>query len=438
MSASRRISSSSGSSRAELALEPLGAGAEARELGRAARRAERRRTARAWPQWWQWSAPSPCSDERDVAVRAAERRPARAAVQRRRDAAAVEEQDRLAALVGDAARARRAAAPRADSPASRRRSTTCTGGSGRAEPAAELEPLEPLPALRPRRRAAVDGDRALERRALRGDGARVVARVGLLLVRGVVLLVDADRARASRTGAKIAERAPTTTRASPDAIRSRSSRRSASVSPEWRTATRSPKRARKRPTRLRRERDLGHEHDRAEPALERRLAGPQVDLGLAAAGRAVEQEVRRRRRRAPPTIRASAASCAVGQRARAPPRRRATRGSPGWRRSPRALRASRRDERERARRRRAVVVGEPEREVDERRRDRPDTLDGDRLDPPAAPRPRARRRRRARRARPNGTDTTAPFSSPSARYVNGPRESARGDERIDGGEAGHR
>ena len=54
---------------------------------------------------------------------------------------------------------------------------------------------------------------------------------------------------------------------------------------------RSPKRARKRPTRLRRERDLRNEHDRAAPALERRRAGLQVDLGLAAAGRAVEEEV---------------------------------------------------------------------------------------------------------------------------------------------------
>ena len=43
--------------------------------------------------------------------------------------------------------------------------------------------------------------------------------------------------------------------------------------------------------RLRRERDLGDEHDRAEAALERRRARLQVDLGLAAAGRAGEQQV---------------------------------------------------------------------------------------------------------------------------------------------------
>src|SRR5256885_753874 len=45
-------------------------------------------------------------------------------------------------------------------------------------------------------------------------------------------------------GAKIAERAPTTTWASPRAIRSRSSRRSASLRPECRIATESPKRPR--------------------------------------------------------------------------------------------------------------------------------------------------------------------------------------------------
>jgi hypothetical protein len=39
--------------------------------------------------------------ERDVAVLAAQRRPARTAVQRGRDAAAVQQQDRLAAAVRD-------------------------------------------------------------------------------------------------------------------------------------------------------------------------------------------------------------------------------------------------------------------------------------------------------------------------------------------------
>src|SRR2546430_2807314 len=45
------------------------------------------------------------------------------------------------------------------------------------------------------------------------------------------------------------------------------------------------------PQRLRRERDLRHEHDRPEPALERHGARLEVDLCLAAAGRAVEEDV---------------------------------------------------------------------------------------------------------------------------------------------------
>ena len=43
--------------------------------------------------------------------------------------------------------------------------------------------------------------------------------------------------------------------------------------------------------RLRRERDLGHEHDDAAAALERRGGGLEVHLGLAAPGRPVQQDV---------------------------------------------------------------------------------------------------------------------------------------------------
>src|SRR5205085_253976 len=42
---------------------------------------------------------------------------------------------------------------------------------------------------------------------------------------------------------------------------------------------------------LRSEGDLRHEHDRSEASLERRLAGAQIDLGLAAPRDAVEQEM---------------------------------------------------------------------------------------------------------------------------------------------------
>src|SRR5581483_2472321 len=173
--------------------------------------------------------------EGDVAVRAAAGRAAGAAVDRGDEPAAVEQQDRLAAVLGDPAERgeERRGERVAELPAQ------VDDGDRRHPPRqapAERQPLEPGPALRPRRGAAEHRDRALERGALGRHRPRVVARIGLLLVRRVVLLVDAH------------EPEPTTTRASPEAIRSRSSRRSASVIPEWRTAIRSPKRTRKRPT----------------------------------------------------------------------------------------------------------------------------------------------------------------------------------------------
>src|SRR5205807_1128782 len=132
-------------------------------------------------------------DEGDVAVVAAERRSTRAAVQRWSDAAAVEEQDRLAAALCDRAefreqrRRERVAglAPQVDD---------AHRGKRTGEAPAELEPLEAPPALGSRRRTAEDCDGAFERGAFRGDGARVVTRIGFLFVRRVVLLVDADHA----------------------------------------------------------------------------------------------------------------------------------------------------------------------------------------------------------------------------------------------------
>jgi hypothetical protein len=184
--------------------------------------------------------------ERDVAVRAAARDAARAAVDRGRDAPPVQEEDRAAARVGDAAERleerRRKRIPGLAAEVDER-----TDGR-RADPRAERQPREPRPALGPRRRGAVHGDRALERRALRGDGARVVARVGLLLVRRVVLLVDDDQPDAAHRR-EDAERAPTTIRAS----RARSGRarraRSASPSDEWQRSRRGRRTGgRKRPT----------------------------------------------------------------------------------------------------------------------------------------------------------------------------------------------
>ena len=100
--------------RRELPLQPLRAGTDPRDLGRAADRA----LLRLRLDMAAVMAVQPLvavQHERDVAVRAAEGRPAGAAVERRRDPAAVEQQDRLAAALGDPRRARRAAAPRAGS-----------------------------------------------------------------------------------------------------------------------------------------------------------------------------------------------------------------------------------------------------------------------------------------------------------------------------------
>ena len=179
----------------ELALEPLRAGADARELGRAARgtRVPHRLAAPAVVAVQRLVA---VQRERDVAVRAASRRAARAAMDGGRETAAVEQEDGLAVVLdhgaerGEERRRQRipGLAPQVDDAHLRQRPR---------DAAAEHDPLERLPRLRARRRGTEDGDGALERRALRRDRARVVARVRLLLVRRVVLLVHADDARAT-------------------------------------------------------------------------------------------------------------------------------------------------------------------------------------------------------------------------------------------------
>ena len=187
--------------------------------------------------------------------------------------------------------------------------------------------------------------------------------------------------------------------------------------------------------RLRRERDLRHEHDRAEAALERGRARLQVDLGLAAAGRAVEEEVRSR----PSVERADDARDGV-------PLGRRQNGRLGLS-CERLARAGllafaarrplhRRDERQGARRRRAVVVRNPEGELDQRRWQ----LVDDALD---------RRDLDARRCRDAELDDEpAPLCVPEAhlddradtrvlRHLVGerPRDRARGDQGIHGSES---
>ena len=128
-------------------------------------------------------------DERDVAVRAHPRVPARAAVDEVRPAAAVEQHDRLrrvderVARVG-VQRARRLA--HVDD--LHRRQRLAVDARGQAHAAQRVD------GLRARGRAAGEQQRAGLPRAPRGDVARVVARVALVLVGGVVLLVEDDEA----------------------------------------------------------------------------------------------------------------------------------------------------------------------------------------------------------------------------------------------------
>jgi hypothetical protein len=186
--------------------------------------------------------------------------------------------------------------------------------------------------------------------------------------------------------------------------------------------------------RLRRQRDLRHEHDRATPAFERRCAGLEVHLGLAAAGLSVEQEVAAARIERP----RDASEC-ISLRLRQL-RRLGLADESLARTRPLfpPLPLERRDQLERPSRRRAVVVGDPERQVDEHGRHLvDDRLDGDRFDPGGrlvadvdhdAATPRAAERHRDDR-------TLARAVGELVRE--GPRECARGHERIDGRVAGH-
>ena len=121
------------------------------------------------------------------------------------------------------------------------------------------------------------------------------------------------------------------------------------------------------PDGLRRERDLGDEDDRAQPALEGRGTRLQVDLGLPGACGAEEQQVGAARVDRLDDAVPRGHLCgrelrglALARERLALCRRRLLLA---------ALRRLGRDQRQCARRRRAVVVGDPERELDQRGRD---------------------------------------------------------------------
>ena len=320
----------------ELLLEPLRSGPDVRELDRAAGRA-RLGNGLSVPTVVAVQPAVAVQRQRDVAVRAAPREPTGTAVECGRDTAPVEEQDRLAAVLGETAELRQerrrervaVLAAEVDDTHPRHR---------RPDPDGEHDPLERRPALRTRRRAPVDRDGAFEGGPLRCHGARVVARIGLLLVGGVVLLVDDHEPDVAHRREDRRARADDDPRlAAGDAV--------ALVAPLGLAERRVEDRdgvAESLPEpadRLRRERDLRHEHDRAEPTVERRLAGLEVHLRLAAPGRADEEEMRRAALVEPATIRAIATSCSgVSSRGSASPG--SDSRSTGDGRSPRGVRRS--------------------------------------------------------------------------------------------------
>ena len=216
VSASSRMRSRPGTRAASSDSSFCVPGADARELDRAAVRAVLRQRLRV-PAVVAVQPLVAVERQRDVAAPAPPRPAAGTAVDRARDASAVEEEDRAPASLldggelGEQRRRERIAAltPQVDDADARQRG---------ADPRGEREPLEPRPALGPGRRAPVHGDRALQSGSLGGHRPRVVARVGLLLVGGVVLLVhdheaevvdgSEDRGARADDDARLAERDP--------------------------------------------------------------------------------------------------------------------------------------------------------------------------------------------------------------------------------------
>ena len=191
----------------------------------------------------------------------------------RRPAAAVDHHDRLAAAAPQARRAprgcagaagprdRRARACRGSRPPAGRGRRRARAARGARAPASSRAAASPSRRRAPRRRPRRGGGRPRGRRS----GGRPPA----------CRRRRAPRRRRSARGRRPGRRPPSAgrRRPAPRPTRSRchSSRRSPAPRRECSTATRSPKRASNASQRLRRQRDLGDEHDRAEPALQRRL-----------------------------------------------------------------------------------------------------------------------------------------------------------------------
>ena len=170
---------------------------------------------------------------------------------------------------------------------------------GRERQACVAPLVRVVPALERRRRAPQHRHAAGPVGAEHGEIARVVAEALFLLVGGVVLLVDDHDAEvAHRREHRRARADRQRHRAGPQRTpRARAlALGEARVQHRDRVAEAGPEPA----DQLRRERDLGHQEQRAL-ALGARLGdGAQIDLGLARAGDAAEQERLRRARAHPP------------------------------------------------------------------------------------------------------------------------------------------
>ena len=150
--------------------------------------------------------------------------------------------------------------------------------------------LGALPGFERGRGRAEHHRHAFEAAAVDRQVARRVARALLLLERRVVLFVDDDQARAaaSTQTPPAACRAPG--RPGRGARPASGVRRCAGVRPLCSDTRRWPaKRCGEARLELRREVDLGHQHQHLPAGRERARRGLQVDLGLAAAGDAVQQ-----------------------------------------------------------------------------------------------------------------------------------------------------
>jgi hypothetical protein len=153
----------------------------------------------------------------------------------------------------------------------------------------QRQPPQAAPALGPRGGRAGQQHGAALRGAPLGHAAGVVARVALLLVRGIVLLVDDDQPEVGQRREHRGPRPDADARlaaAQPQPLVVALARAQLGVQDRDLLAEPLPEPA----GGLRGERDLRDQHDRRAPPVQGRRNGAQVDLGLAAAGDAVQEQ----------------------------------------------------------------------------------------------------------------------------------------------------